>query len=327
MAYGSHVAKISHILSDPNKKRKTMLDAIIKDSTIMNLKSVQIFVQGPRNSKMSNINYNNIKEYCNSKKINLYVHSSYITVGIFSITPNNKNEEKNKKAIENLISQFEACDKLNSKGFVIHLTKRKPSEIINTLNIIIPIIKKFKTPLVFEQPAKKPDGLKTYETSDKINNLTKMIIDEFPDYKNWYWCIDTCHLWSAGIKMNDKKIVDKWLCDIKHKNKIGLFHLNGGSLDIFNTGKDKHIVPFSDDDDIWGDVFTKSKVKKIYDSEKNTYIERIIKKKGYYVEKYKESSLYSINNFCKKNNIDSILEINRGLINDIKFTFDILLKL
>ena len=210
---------------------------------------------------------------------------------------------------------------------VVHLTKKEPNDIIESLNIIIPIIKKFKTPLVFEQPAKKPDGLKTYETPNKINHLTQLMIDKFPNYKNWYWCIDTCHLWSAGIEMNDKNIVDKWLSDIIYKKKIGLFHLNGGSINIFNTGKDKHIVPFSDDDDIWNDVFTKNTVKKIYDSKKNTYIERIVKEKGYYIGKYKKSSLCSIHHFCKKNNIDSILEINRGLMNDIKFTFDVLLQL
>ena len=327
MAYGCHIAKISHILPDPNKKRKTILDAIKKDTVHMNLKCIQIFVQGPRNSKMSNIDYISIKEYCTLKKINLYVHSSYITVGIFSVLSGNKNEVKSKNAISSLLDQFKLCDKLNAKGLVIHLSKKTPGEILHTLEIIIPLIKNFKTPLVFEQPAKKPDGLKTYETPEKINNLTELINNKFPSYKNWYWCIDTCHLWSAGIEMNNKKKIDTWLDNIKYKQKIGLVHLNGGSMEIFNTGKDKHIVPFSENDDIWGNIFTKNIVKKIYDSEKNTYIERIITKKKYNNDNYKESSLYSLHNFCKKNNIDSILEINRGSIDDIKFAFDILLNL
>ena len=188
--------------------------------------------------------------------------------------------------------------------------RKSPAEIIDTMKVIIPFIKKFKTPLVFEQPAKKPDGDQTYETSEKINNLTNLINTKFPKYTNWYWCIDTCHLWSAGIEMNKKKIVDNWLNDIKYIKKIGLFHLNGGSNDIFNTGKDKHIVPFSSDDNIWGEIFVKNTVEKKYDSNNDTYIERIISERKFDYEKYKESSMFSIHNFCKKNNIDSILEIN-----------------
>ena len=301
MSYGCHVAKISHILPTPNKNRKTMLDAIKKDTEIMKLGCVQIFTQGPRNSRMTYMNYDEINDYCKNNKINLYVHSSYITVGIFSINTKNKNTDKSKNAISNLLKQLESCDKLNSKGLVIHLSKKKPEEIIDTLSIIIPLIKRFNTPIIFEQPAKKPDGSKTYETPEKINNLTELIKDRFPKFK-WYWCIDTCHLWSAGIKLNKKNIVEKWLNDIKYPKYIGLFHLNGGSIDIFNKGQDKHIIPFSENDDIWKNVFSKK-------------------------DEYKKSSIYPIISFCKNNKLDSILEINRGSFDDINYAFDILNKI
>jgi endonuclease IV len=304
MSYGCHIAKNSHILSSPNKKRKTILEAIQKDTEYMKLGCAQIFVQGPRNSHMAIIEHEEIVEYCNIRKINLYVHSSYITVGIFSINPTNKNTEKSKTAITNLLNQLEICDKLKSRGFVIHLSKKTPDEIIEAMSVIIPLIKSYKTPIVFEQPAKKPDDLKTYETAEKINKLTELIMLKFPKFNNWYWCIDTCHLWSAGIELNNIRIIEKWIADIKYPKKIGLFHLNGGSSDIFNTGKDKHIVPFSNDDDIWKNIFNVS--KKI-----NNAV-------------YKKSSIYPIIQFCKKNNIDSILEINRGSVDDIYFVFHIL---
>ena len=162
------------------------------------------------------------------------------------------------------------------------------------------------------------NDLKTYETPEKINNLTSMIMEKFPKFTNWYWCIDTCHLWSAGIELNKKKITDRWINEIKYPKKIGLFHLNGGSHDIFNTGKDKHIIPFSDDDDIWCDIFIKNKKKKINN------IERIVSEKGMYETEYKKSPLYRIIQFCKINKIDSILEINRGEFKDINFSFNIL---
>lgn len=315
--YGCHVSRISHILPNPNKNRKTMLDAIKKDTKHMKLSCIQIFVQGPRNSHMSSMDYDKIVEYCNLEKIRLYVHSSYITVGIFSITSANKNTEKSKKSISYLVKQFEACDKLNSKGLVVHLSKKTPAEIIDTLSIIIPIIKKFKTPIIFEQPAKKPDDNKTYETPEKINILTSMIINEFPKFTNWYWCIDTCHLWSAGIELNKTDIVENWINGLKFPKKIGLFHMNGGSKSIFNKGKDKHIVPFSEEDDIWKDIFANSNFKKnIRDS-----IQHID------MEKYKKSSLYPIISFCNIYKIDSILEINRGSVEDINIAFNILSKI
>ena len=325
MSYGTHVSKTSCILFDENKKRKNMIDSIKKDVEIMDLKCIQIFVQGPRSSKMTNINYDLVNEYCKKNKINVYVHSSYITVGIFSIGYNNKENEKSKKTISSLISQFEACDKINSKGLVIHLSKKNPNEIIDTLSIIIPLIKKFKTPIIFEQPAKKPDGDKTYETSEKINKLTKLIIDKFPNYNNWYWCFDTCHIWSAGINLSDKKITKNWLDDLLYPQKIRLVHLNGASKDIYNTGKDKHIVPFSNDDDIWSNIF-KNTIKKKCNSNKKCNDSKYIEKK-YLPSKYKNSSLYYIIEFCKKYKIDSILEINRGESNEINFAFEIMKKI
>jgi endonuclease IV len=295
MSLGIHVAKISHVLEPPNKKRKTMLDAIKCDCETLNLTACQIFIQGPRNSHMSKMDYLAIKNYCMESKIKLYVHSSYITVGIFSVAPETKNTDKSKRAIKSVLDQFKSCDLLGSNGLVVHLSKRTPDEIWATLKVLIPKIKKFKTPLIFEQPAKKADGYKTYETPEKINKLNELIIKEFPNYKNWGWCIDTCHIWSAGINVSDVKIMKNWLMDINHPKKILLFHLNGGMKQYFGTGKDTHIIPFAVDDNIW-----------------HSY-------KSYTLTKIKKTSIGIIMKFAKINNIPCILEINRGSLIDSKY--------
>lgn len=306
MAIGVHTSKISKVLPAPYKKRKTMLKAIEVDCKQLELGACQIFVQGPRNSRMSSMDYDAINTYCNEQKINLYVHSSYISVGIFSVTLDNKDTAKSKRAIKAILNQMIACDKLGSKGFVIHLSRRTPDEIVDTLKVLDPLVKKFNTPVLLEQPAKKPDGEKTYETPEKINNLTKMIIKGCPTL-NWGWCLDTAHLFSAGIEMDVVKVMKKWLGDLKHPKYIKLFHLNGMGIDLFGTGKDAHEIVFGSDDDIWN-------------ADANI-------DDGYDIKRIKKSSIWTIAQFTKKNKIDLICEINRGNLDEVKFSIETLHKI
>lgn len=286
---GIHVSKKSEVLKTPI--RKTMLDAIQGDISL-NINAIQIFNSGPRNSRMNKMDYLAIADFCKNKNINLYVHSNYISVGIFNLNKENCDTPKMKTAIKNITEQMSASDKLNSKGFVIHISKKSPNEIIETLKILYPYIKKFKTPMLLEQPAKKSDKDLTYETPEKINNLTQLIKKNIPKL-NWGWCLDTVHLWSSGININNYDIVEKYFNDLKYPEYIKLFHLNGGSKNIFNTGKDLHIIPFSNKDDI-------------------------------FTNQTKKSSINIIINFAKKNNVDLIMEIKRGTTNDSIYAIEFL---
>jgi endonuclease IV len=294
MSVGIHSTKTSHILPAPYKTRKTLLEAIKIDKEQLGIQTSQIFIQGPQNYHMAEIDDIKIKEYCDKNKMNLYVHSSYLTVGCWNINKDNVNEKKSINAIKCIVDQLKVCDKLNSKGFVVHLSKKTPAQIVNSLKIIYPIIKKYKTPFLFEQPAKKADGNLTYETSEKMNNLGNLVKTRFPKF-DFGWCVDTCHLWSGGIEINKKNIMSELINNI---NNIKLFHLNGGSDDIFNTGKDKHIIPFSDEDDVF-----KNSIKKD-------------------IETTKKTNLGVITDYSKKNNIDLILEVNRGKLKDLKFAIE-----
>jgi len=307
---GVHIAKVSHVLPTPNKNRKTMLDAIKKDCTELKLNCCQIFVSGPRSSKMNPMSYNDIKKYCDDEKINIYAHSNYMSVGIFNVNKDNKETPKSKNAIKTVLTQMEACDQLGSHGLVVHLSKKTPEEIIDSLKVLYPLIKKFKTPLLLEQPAKKPAYLEnkilTYETPEKINKLTELIIKELPNLI-WGWCLDTAHLYSAGIELDDFKITKKYFDDLKYPTYIKLFHLNGMSLEQFGTGKDVHRVVFGDDDDIWNP---------------DCHIDD-----GCIMKEIKKSSMWIIVQFAKKNNIDVIMEINRGAYEQIKFATETLQRI
>ena len=328
MSIGIHVAKTSHVIECMKKKRiskteeekingreknaksfkmtlgretrKTMLDAIKGDFEFLNFGTCQIFVQGPRNSHMSKMNHVKINKYCKLHKIKLFVHSSYISVGIFSVNAETCESEKSKRAIQTIVSQMRVCDLLGSCGFVIHLSKRTPEEICETMKILVPHITQFKTPLIFEQPAKRVDGDKTYETPEKINVLNSLLVKTFPKYTNWGWCLDTCHLWSAGIQMGSNKHVKEWLSKLKLPKKIILFHLNGGLKKYFGTGKDTHIIPFEPEDAIW-----------------HPY-------KLYSPTKLKKTSIGTIMKFAEKYEIPCILEINRGTQRNSVFAIDTL---
>jgi endonuclease IV len=301
---GVHVAKISKVLEE--RKRKTYLEAIKNDVDKLKLGCVQIFVAGPANSRMAKMNYDNIQTFCKDEKINLYVHSSYLTIGIWGLTDENKNTPKLIAAIQHLNNQMTACDELGAKGFVVHLPKKLPQVVITALKIIIPIVKKYKTQFMIEMPASKPDE-KTYETPEKMDMLTHMIFTSYPQFKNWSWVIDTAHLWSCGIEVNDVKIIKKWFKELKYPETIGLFHLNGSSLEQYGTGKDKHKVVFGSDDDIWnGDAHIDD---------------------GLDMKAIKKSSIWQFAKFAKKQNIDLICEINRGDFNEIKFSMDSLTQI
>jgi endonuclease IV len=300
---GVHVAKTSKVLTVPLQKRKTMLDAITQDCTEFKLGCCQIFVAGPANTKMNDMIYPDIANYCDAMNIKLYVHSSYLTIGIFGINTENKETAKAKASIKHLIQQLEACDALNAKGFIVHLPRKEPQVVIDTLRVILPIIDKYNTPLVFEMSASKADPDKTYETPEKINRLSDMIIAEYPNFINWYWCPDTAHLYSSGVDVSNYKIMSKWFKSLSYPEKIGLFHLNGASFEQYESGKDIHRVVFASDDNIW-----------------NTDANISMDEGNIDIKKIKTSSIYIIAKFAKKYNIDLICEINRGEYKEINYS-------
>lgn len=303
---GVHTSKISKVLNSPDKKRTTMLDAIVMDTSKLKLNAVQIYTHGPRNSKQNPMNYRAIREYCKKKKIALYVHSSYITVGIWYISEESKNDAKSKFAIKLLLDQLKSCDELGSGGLVIHLPKKHPDVIIEAFKVLAPLTEEYKTPILLEMTAVKPHPMNTYETSEKNNRLCSGLLKEVPEFTNWGICPDTAHLWGAGVEIDKVAVMKSWFTDFKYPNRIKLIHLNGASNSTFDTGKDKHMVIFSDQDDIWNDVIN-SEVK-------------------YDIKKIKASSLYELLKFAKKHKIAMICEINRGEYDEIKFAMKSLNK-
>ena len=271
---GIHVSLSSNVLDD-KKKAKSIYKAIERDTDALNIKCAQIFTHGPRSFSCNKYDKNLLKQISYKKEIS--VHTPYPMVTIWKINEDNINDNKIKSTIKNIDNQIKACQDIGAWGLVFHINKYLPKDVAYVINnVLLPIATKYKIKIILEMVSSKADN-KTYETPAKINKLNKLINNS----EWWCWCIDTAHLWGAGVNIQEKKNVDIWLKDLNMPEKIEMIHLNGSSAEL-GSGRDKHEIPFTEEDIMW------------------------------YGIKPEESGLYSFVNFAAKKNISIICEINRG---------------
>lgn len=287
--FGLHCSKKSKV----GVEHKTILDSIKHAQLDLKINAVQIFTHGPANAKRTSMNYKEIREYCKENNIKLYVHGSYLSVGLWNI-------EKHARIIKHIIDMLICCIKLNSRGLVIHLPKKNVGVIVACFALLEKSILEHKYAehlvkcrILLEAPAMGPSD-ETYETSQKLNKLVKALAKST---LKWGLCIDTAHMWSGGVDFGPAETWNKWLDELtdESRQKIKLFHLNGALEKNFGRGKDGHIIPLCKDDAIWKDYHPQGQKKNIIDS-----------------------GFYSIVRFASENNIPIISEINIGDYGDVK---------
>jgi deoxyribonuclease-4 len=291
---GIHVAKVSKVLNSPNKTRKTMEKSIYTDTEVLGLNSAQIFVCGPRGYK-NNIVGEEAKIKKLSKSIHLFVHSSYPSVGIWNVNESNKADGKPKQVLSHITHQLKTCKMIGADGLVVHLSRRPVEDFARTMTAIQTDIAKTKVPVYLEMIASKGHEILTYETPEKLNKLCKALKNV--NKKTWGLCVDTAHLFGAGEDIGSKEQMDAWFDGLSTAavKKIKLFHLNGSSC-VRGSGKDKHSIPFSDEDNVYSE----------------------------FSDNPEESGVASIIKFCHTNKVPIILEINRGSEEDTIKCLDII---
>lgn len=334
---GIHISKKSKPFNEIELEYKNMEDAIEIEADILNSNTTQIFTHGPRNRKQNHINFEKVKQI-NAIK-NIYIHSSYISSGIWS---------GSNGSIIHIKDQLNAGYKLNSAGLILHVPKKEPRAIAETMRFLSKEITAgdggiYSVPIILEPPAMKRDEKTTYETPEKMNKLCEVLENDAEITCDWGFCIDTAHLWSGAVDLSKNNAWNSWIAGLSESTsrRIKLLHLNGASKTTFGTGADKHIIPLSKEDDIWGglisdnlrvliaskykDYLTKAS-KPSKKLEQNVYVWRDIDLSVLLSEEeinnIKESSLYSILNFAKKNKINIICEMNRGSFQDLKLFMD-----
>ena len=246
MLLGVHCAKVSHILDDKTAA-PSMSAAITRDvqacQAVTDIKCAQLFTIGPRSSSVGLVDY----ATCKAKNLFLIVHAAYILVGIWRVKPDNAHTQMSKKRLALLTDHLKTCVKLNSKMLVLHLPRDYTDEILATMSIIAPIAAHYKVKLALEMPASKSHADRTYETPEKIDNLTKILNDQFKN--KWCWAIDTAHIWSTGSDIRGANAA-AFFSRLAYKNAIGLIHLNGSSVKL-GAGGDKHEIAGGPRDNIF----------------------------------------------------------------------------
>lgn len=232
---GVHVSKISTVLDD-KKSRKDICVSIEDDLDNLGLNAAQVFLHGPRNTRENKNDYPAIRKA--TTDIDLTVHSAYPMTGVWA-------GEKDMIALVG--THLAAAKKAGAWGWVLHISKICPDVIAAVMKRLRPAAVKHGVKIVLEMVASKADPETTYETPDKINRLTELI---GADEKWWGWCVDTAHLWGAGVDIRTYAQMRTWLKDLEFPEKILMFHLNGSSAER-GSGKDKHEIPFSGYDNIW----------------------------------------------------------------------------
>lgn len=287
---GVHVTKSSHVLDDKTNA-KSMSAAILRDTSALPINAVQIFTYGPQYLVPNKIDYDEVVE--NTKDLDVTVHSAYMTTGIWKVNPENQQEAESKKKIDLFKAQMLSTKKVGAWGMVLHVNKEYPDNLASTMTVLKPIARKAGVKIILEMVAVKADANRTYETPEKIDNLTTLI---GPTESWWGWCVDTAHLWGAGVDIRSYESMKKWLDAITYKKKIVQFHLNGSSANC-GSGKDKHEIAFSADDKIW------------------------------YKVKPEKSGLRAVVEYALQHDVTIICEINRGAEADTKTTLNTIIKL
>jgi len=252
MSIGVHVGKDG---------KRNLIDSLISyfyDTKTS--KVAQIFMYGPQSAHKCNIDKKQLNVLCTTN--NIYVHSAYVTSLM-------------KQAF--LIEQIETCNTVNIKGLVIHLCKKSP-QILGKQIADASMHTNGKYPLLIEMTAVLPDK-NSYESPEKIIALIDALIENKVTSDRVRICIDTAHIYASRAKIESKADADAYLHKLRyHAEWIGLIHLNGNQNDNKDKAKDKHAVPLSSIDKIWGGM------------------------------EYNESGCKSFIDYATNNNIDTILE-------------------
>jgi len=273
---GVHVSRASKVLDD--KKDSPLDHAITRDCETLQLNSVQIFTHGPQYITKNKYDVNAVAKVCSS--YNTTVHAPYGSSMMWNTSDDTTTANKFEKYLE---SQLSACKEIDAWGVVIHCNRNTPSHVAAVCKKYKPYFIKHGIVLLLEMPASRAHPEYTYETPEKINRVNALL-----GRSNYYaWCIDTAHLWGAGVDCSRYSTMKKWLEKIADKSRIQQFHLNGSSSNL-GSGADKHEIAFSSVDKIYNGI------------------------------PWEDSGVRAVCEFAKKHNAVVICEINRGTESEVK---------
>jgi apurinic endonuclease APN1 len=231
------------------KRTPETLDNIKYYYDCCKINCIQIFLESPKKHRTGKLSdekkkeLSDIKNYCNEKKITIYVHGPY-TINI-GMTLTNKKSEKLDWWIYSFVKELKTASEFKMKGVVLHVGKSAGLEqkiaiknMYDSLEIILKYLNKYDIELLIETPAGQ--GSEILHVFDDFLNFYKNLTKEMKT--KIFLCLDTCHLFSSGTDLRTKTDVDKVMNNIKNTvglSAIHLIHLND-SENPFNSRRDRH---------------------------------------------------------------------------------------
>jgi len=207
MLFGPHIEN----LSETNNLNCTLYQIMAGNiEDIKNIKNINDFHQHKKGQSSKFI-------------YDLVVHSSYeINIGK-SFDPYATSTIKLLNEIKNTIS-------INAYGIVLHTGKNKDAANgnNNVLQTLLFIGSKYNVKILLETSAGQGSELLS-NFNDLLDLFIKIKNEDKDVYNNLYMCIDTCHIFAAGLDISNKKYIDDFFDLIDAKigiNKIGLIHFN-----------------------------------------------------------------------------------------------------
>lgn len=244
MNIGIHVRK-------NNKKIHIRINEEVDRINKFNLtaNTFQIFVTGPRsfNETLSNEEKREIKKIINNKKINVIAHADY-----FSVPWKGKIQ-----IVKHVQKQLRICEEIGALGLVVHFSKCPSGDIVNIIKKILePWDSKLnKQPVLYLEinSAKKSDL--TFESAFKLKQIFDKIYEYDQTCNRVGLCVDTAHLFSAGVDISSKDDAIKWIESISGniftdkniskkqlpKIKKIILHLND-NIHEMGSGRDTHMA-------------------------------------------------------------------------------------
>lgn len=244
--FGVHISKSEKLFRDTASRS---LEAAIRDEQRamaaegLTMKAVQIFTHGPRVYTPITMDHKAMREVCAGMQ--LIVHSTYPTVSLWS----GGDEKKRAKVLGHLKAQLTVCDAIDAHSFIIHLPRKPLAHVLRVLSepAVAAIFEAHRTPIAFEIVPDK-DVSRSFAFVDNLSALTTALTKIGP---RMGICIDTSHMWGAGIDVGDEKTLNEYFRELKHPERVLVIHLNGSSKATFGSGRDVHEIAMTADDDIF----------------------------------------------------------------------------
>lgn len=233
MIIGPHIHKGSDLM--PEAINKVVLYG--KERANIDVTAVGLFIMEPNGYKLT-VSEDEIIAL-NKITVSMYVHNSYLAHPwiLDRKCSDSKREsdslddlKKSKTGIHFINKQLEVCDRINAKGFVIHLPR-------NNIEMVINVLKKLYNPelstrIFLEIPAICPKN-SIFHKPSVLNSLFKRIRDEIdPTLSHFGLCIDTAHLWSCGVDISEYRSAEDWLNELDIDSNCLMIHCNDNDRDL-----------------------------------------------------------------------------------------------